>query len=96
MAPTEAIVSTGSRMLVIYKSTENVPESTGFTATYEGNVCVSSFTHTEDKGFLTLLFGVPVKDLVYHWRLRLRTTCRLNIPCVSGILFGGWRLANVC
>ena len=34
--PAEPIVSTGSRMLVIYKSTENVPESTGFTATYEG------------------------------------------------------------
>jgi hypothetical protein len=39
--PIEPIVSTGSRMLVIYKSTENAPDSTGFIANYEGKLLFS-------------------------------------------------------
>ena len=35
-APLEPIISTGSRMLLMYKTSEESPLHTGFLATYEG------------------------------------------------------------
>ena len=35
--PVESIVSTGSRMLLMYKTSEHSLPHTGFLATYEGN-----------------------------------------------------------